>query len=222
MFPPEIGFDTLVNVASGCVGFENDPGSAAISLLACNRQLSQYIQFGDFSPTNEKAIRMFLRQFKGESPGDCLPPPLHMAVHGGKQAAIKKLVHLGADINAWFADENPLFIACKFGLSQIAADLIELGANMEAVNQSGLGAIHIATVYNHPNVVQTLIDKGCSIAFSITRDGQPDLTPFQLASIMCCPDILQILHHLVSDINQISCDRLSTLHLAILVPGIEV
>ena len=219
---PEIGFNTLVNVASGCLQFEKDPERAAVSMLACNRQLSQYIQFGDFSPTNEKAIRMFLRQFEGESPGDCLPPPLHMAVRGSKRAAIKKLVQLGADINAWFADENPLFIACKFGLSQIVVDLIELGANMEAVNQSGLSAIHIATVYNHPNVVQTLIDKGCSVTSSITRHGRPDFTPFQLASVMCCPDILQILQHLVSDINQISCDHLSPLHLAILVPGIQI
>ena len=51
-------------------------------------------------------------------------------------------------------------------------------------------------------------------------DGKPDLSPFQAASLLCRPRILQVLRRFVTDVNQVSHDHLSPLHLAILRPFI--
>ena len=106
--------------------------------------------------------------------------------------------------------------AVCMGFPEIVEDLIDLGAEKGTIYSTGLSLIHTAIQYNHPHIVQTLIDKGCDPTSPTVIDGKPDLTPFQLASLLCRPRILQILRKFVTDVNQISHDHLSPLHLAIL------
>ena len=56
LYHSEIGLNTFPKMVSGLLQFKKDPESAAVTIVASNSQLSQCIQFGKFSPKNEKAI----------------------------------------------------------------------------------------------------------------------------------------------------------------------
>ena len=137
------------------------------------------------------------------------------------RTAVKKLLELGACVPVEsFFNPDPLFLACHAGFPGIVDELIDHGFDKDALDASGFRAIHTAIKYNQPDVVQTLIDKGCDFASPTLQYGRPDLTPFQFASIMCCPRILKILHRVAPDaVNQLSPDKLSPLHLALITPS---
>ena len=149
---------------------------------------------------------------------EILYPPLILATYTGNRAAVKKLIELGADANTHFFSSDALCFACESGNSDIVNDLIELGAEKDAVDPLGDLAIHTAIKSNKPDVVRSLINKGCNPLSQTENIQDQKMTPFQLASFMCRPEILQILKKVVPDVDQKSSLNLSPLHLALIAP----
>jgi ankyrin repeat protein len=216
----EFGYDSFVRCVAKSIQMEELVRNGA--LLNSDTMLPQLIpdSLATISPTHEKVLQVTLERLYPK-PTDFVIPPLLFAVYCNKEAAIRKLVALGADVNEEFFETNPLFVACKKGSQKLAAVLIDIGADIEATAQSGLRPLHAAVLYNHPDVVLTLIEKGCCPTSQVMNCGQPDLTPFQLACIMCRPVVLRMLFETVPDIHEATYDQLSPLHLAILTPGVN-
>ena len=180
---------------------------------------SIFLPCSDISTPNDEVVRKFLKSFMLEE--HFFIAPLTFAVTSNSRAAVKKLLELGACVpDELFFDSDPLSLACRLGFPGIVEELIDHGFDKDALDASGFRAIHTAIKYNQPDVVQTLIDKGCDFGSPTLQHGRPDLTPFQFASIMCCPRILGILHRVAPDaVNQLSPDKLSPLHLALITPS---
>ena len=153
---------------------------------------------------------------------EILHPPLILAICRGNRAAVKKLIEVGADANTHFFSSDALRFACEFGNSDIVNDLIEFGAQKDAVDPLGDPAIHTAIKSNKPDVVRSLIDKGCDPLSPTGNFLEQNMTPFQLASTMCRPEILQILKRVVPDVDQKSSLNLSPLHLALITPHLRL
>uniref|UniRef100_A0A1I8FST4 ANK_REP_REGION domain-containing protein n=1 Tax=Macrostomum lignano TaxID=282301 RepID=A0A1I8FST4_9PLAT len=74
--------------------------------------------------------------------------PLHTAAACGNIFAARKLVDLGADVNAATLQGNtPLHVACLNGNDQLCSELA--GVELEAQNQLGQTAIHLAAAGTH-------------------------------------------------------------------------
>ena len=182
------------------------------SLLSCFR--SSNISLDDL------AMRSLV--YRLQEGWEILYPPLILAIRRGNRAAVKKLIELGADANTHFFSSDALCFACESGNSDIVNDLIELGAKKDAVDPLGDLAIHTAIKSNKPDVVRSLIDKGCDPLSQTENIQDQKMTPFQLASFMCRPEILQILKRVVPDVNQKSSLNLSPLHLALIAPHLSL
>ena len=180
-----------------------------------------YFPLSEMSSPADRAARLLIKHINKlrNRPKDIYP--LSFAVYRKNRAAARKLIELGANVDAMpMCDFNPLRLACILGLADIVGDLIDFGANCDIRQDGEFLPLHTAIKYNRPSVVQTLINKGCDPNVPTIVHGKPDLTPFQLACIMRCPEIVQILHNWVPNIHRLTPDHLSPLHLAILKPGI--
>ena len=149
--------------------------------------------------------------------------PLHVAVECEALNAIKKLIQLGADIDAKNTGRTPLYYAASLGMKSIVSDLIAAGASVEKMTVDGSTPLHVAIIEGHMDVVEKLVKSGCNTTQPMLQMGDPsspDLTPFQLAALFCRPEILHILHANTPniDVNELSPDHLSPLHLALLRP----
>ena len=186
------------------------------------RAVDDFVPYSEMSSLAEKAAHALFKHMILCTCGNSVMSPLACAVHYRNRAAARKLIELGANVNAFskVPEINPLVLACILGFSDMVEDLIDFGADYSEVDALNFLPIHTAIKYNHPSVVQTLINKGCDPNVPTIVRGKPDLTPFQLACIMRCPEIVQILHKLVPDIHQLTPDHLSPLHLASVVPGV--
>jgi ankyrin repeat protein len=188
--------------------FANYKGS---SILESLRKLD-----GDRADSEEDlAVRKHLRRLQHD--GSTLYPPLILAIVSCNREAVRKLVELGADPNTHFFGTDALAFAFQFENLVIASDLIACGAKIDAINPVGDRRIHTAIKRDQPDVVQALIDHNCD-ALSPSC-GKFCLTPFQLASYMCRPKILSMLHVLVHDADQRASFDLSPLHLALIAPN---
>ena len=149
--------------------------------------------------------------------------PLHVAVECNASNAIKKLVQLEANIDGRNTGRTPLYDAASLGRMSIVSDLIAAGANMEKMTVDGSTPLHVAVIEGHSDVVEKLVKSGCNTTQPMLQMGDPsspDLTPFQLAALFCRPEILHILHANAPniDVDELSPDHLSPLHLALLRP----
>ena len=148
---------------------------------------------------------------------------LHVAVKCNASNAIKKLIQLGADIDARHTGRTPLYDAACFGMTSIVSDLITAGASVKKMTVHGCTPLHVAIIEGHRDVVEKLVKSGCNTTQPILQMGDPsspDLTPFHLAALFCRPEILRILHANAPniDVDELSPDHLSPLHLALLQP----
>ena len=219
--------------ANVSVGFSNCPTKAMIKLhrridqelddVFANYKGSSILESlrkldGDRADSEEDlAVRKLLRRLQHD--GSTLYPPLILAIVSCNRDAVRKLIELGADPNSHFFGTDALAFAFQFENLVIASDLIACGAKIDAINPVGDRRIHTAIKRDQPDVVQALIDHNCD-ALSPSC-GKFGLTPFQLASYMCQPKILSMLHDivLVHDVDQRASFDLSPLHLALIAPN---
>lgn len=122
--------------------------------------------------------------------------PFFMAAATADAAYMRLLVELGADPSITNADNcTPLMVACGIGVGTAAANetageeseilevaqlLLDLGADINAVDANGETAMHAAAYKNLPKVVQFLADKGAKIEVW-NRPNKWSWTPLRIA-----------------------------------------
>lgn len=145
---------------------------------------------------------------------------IEMAGLVGNIDEVKSLISQGADVNyeqvirqgnSWGPTTTPLCHAARWGRAQIAAILIENGANVNLREPVGLSALHYASIYNHVLTMQLLISKGALIE-ARTDEGR---TPLHEAAAKGQKEATTILldHH--ADINSMDFVGRSVLSLAV-------
>ena len=155
------------------------------------------------------------------SPKRSVYTPLHVAVNARNVKAVKKLLELGSTVDC--SSESPstftaLHMASKEGHMEIVSALIAHGADIEKTTDSFCTPLSLAVESNHPETAHVLLLNGCDVDHISFFAGETDLTPFQLACLLCHPDVVQVLIPYIKDIDELSPDGLSPLHLALLKP----
>ena len=175
---------------------------------------------------NVQSNSLWLERCLYPHPDNCTLTPLIIAARFQARSALKKLIELGADVDAQYGHWTPLFAAAVLGFVDIVSDLLNNGANVDKGNTSGTTPLHAAITNCHTEVACILIQRGCDVTQPILQHDKktPDLNPFQLASLFCQTEILRIIHEKNPNINihESSHDHLGLLHLALLQPTTEI
>ena len=87
---------------------------------------------------------------------------LHTAVITGNEEAVKQHIAAGSDLNARdpFGGSSPLITAAVFGKPQMAALLLDAGADINFQNNDGSTALISAAFFGRPEAVQMLLERG--------------------------------------------------------------
>lgn len=116
--------------------------------------------------------------------------PLHYAAHLGDLELVRKLVELGADIDARNRfNQNPLLYAAYEGRVDVCRYLLEKGAAFDFQDNRGNTPILFAARQNHLEVVRMLIEKGAAVDLK----GNAGATPLFHAAARGNLEILKML-----------------------------
>ena len=87
------------------------------------------------------------------------------AVQGGHREIVAILREFGADINKSKQPQglSPLMLAAALNHSEILAQIIAAGANVNQVNQDGTPALMIATYKGHIAIAEQLLTAGARV-----------------------------------------------------------
>lgn len=87
---------------------------------------------------------------------------LHAAVISNDLASVKEIIASGADINEKepASGSSPLLTAAMFGHTEIAAALLEAGADINFTNNDGSTALHTAAFLCNTETVELLLKEG--------------------------------------------------------------
>jgi hypothetical protein len=86
---------------------------------------------------------------------------LHSAVFLGNMNALKEHIAYGTDLNSKDAyGSTALNIACTFGKTDIALELINAKADLNARNADGGTALHTAAFFCRPEILKALLEAG--------------------------------------------------------------
>lgn len=121
-------------------------------------------------------------------------------IEGGKSDIVRLLLIAGVDPNSRLDDEAPaLLIAIGTRDPQIVLELLDRGANVNALNQNGESALMLAAgVCQFSSVVRTLLNKGGQANVS----SKYGLTPLILAAANGCRASLELLLDAGADKNR--------------------
>jgi quinoprotein dehydrogenase-associated probable ABC transporter substrate-binding protein len=102
---------------------------------------------------------------------------LAIALQNAKPKAAQVLLNAGADVNAPVAQGGytPLMLASVSGSQELAADLIERGAKVNAANPGGVTALMIAVAGNRAGMVGLLLKAGADVN-ARSEDGRTALS----------------------------------------------
>lgn len=90
--------------------------------------------------------------------------PLYGAVAAGHDAVVKLLLDSGADPNKLAKQQTPLHVAADKGCLQCTIDLVEAGAEVNALLETGVPPIHYAKRNGHEDIVAYLLEQGAGPA----------------------------------------------------------
>ena len=79
------------------------------------------------------------------------------------QILIRKILDKGMDINMLFYGEPPLLVAVTTGNTEIVGLLLDNGANIQALDDVDINAIHIAAYNGDKNMINFLLDRGAIV-----------------------------------------------------------
>jgi ankyrin repeat protein len=116
---------------------------------------------------------------------------IERAIEAGDQEKVQQLIN-PENINmalSYFAS-NPLDYAIQFN-SNIALDLIELGADVNAKCRDNTTPLHAAAHWNEPTIVQKLLEAG---ALTTEKDCN-GCTPLDLAKCRKLVEVIKILEN---------------------------
>ena len=94
---------------------------------------------------------------------DAAPRLLHTAADRNGVDMLKRLISLGVDINATYANETALIQACKFECTEAASALLEAGANPDIPDTRGVNGLVHAASRGHVELLTLLIKHGAQL-----------------------------------------------------------
>lgn len=104
--------------------------------------------------------------------------PLHLAIFGGQEAAVRLLLERGADVEAVstgsIARVAPLGTATFVGSTGLARVLLDAGADVNARAEGGFTALHSAAQSGDAELVRLLLERGADPE-AATDDGRRPL-----------------------------------------------
>jgi|GEM_PF-6486167 len=116
--------------------------------------------------------------------------PLEWCVLHKKESVFESLVHHGANINIGREDGNALICKIvKSGRYWFLTLLIELGADLNVLDNKGRSPLEIAIVDNEVKIVKSLVNGGASIQLK----NADHLTPLQVARRLGRSEIVMLL-----------------------------
>lgn len=163
--------------------------------------------------------RMYQEVCVGDGLKNAKTSALAVAVRDGNLASVKELVTARVDINADITGNpgseesrgiTPLLGALFNGHQEIAAHLIENGANVNAVAALGMGEdtytpLSIAIVKGYDNIVARLLSKKANPNHCVHSAGGANGTPLILAAREGNLDVIKLLVASGADINAKGC-----------------
>jgi ankyrin repeat protein len=144
---------------------------------------------------------------------------LHYAVEGEKPMMIRFLIENKADVNARTAEGGytPLHLVSRknFDMAknrlEIAVILIAAGADLNAVDESGATALHMAVTGGLEELSRLLIDYGADVT---RKTGYHKLTALHQAAAGGHLNIIKLLIEKKADVNAVSASGWTPLHAA--------
>ena len=127
-------------------------------------------------------------------------PPLHIAAILGHHSLIELLIQFGADLKSkkGVYESSALHWASRYGHTQVVAELLRQGADIDMAQEFEWTALHIACYWGHIEVAKKLLEYGAkSLA-----DGD-GMLPLYVASYRGRAAILELLLHHGEDPNKI-------------------
>lgn len=159
---------------------------------------------------------------KTEAKDDDYWTALHHAAFWGHGKVIKLLIDAGANIEARAKDgRSPLMISTRNGCLEATRILLDHGANIQARCSQGISAFHGAAADpsdKQVEVMKLLLERGASIEWIVTNDGNPDLNgrfPIHCAAFSGSQQGVKYLLDNGSDINAVNSCGVVPLHLAV-------
>ena len=141
--------------------------------------------------------------------------PLHVAVYEHQLEVVVELVERGA--NVALCDQGgytPLHVSADLGYTEIAAYLLSHGADPNAKidggPDTGFNALHLATLLNHPDFVNLLLEENAKVDISGPGGGRAT----HLAAQGGFVDVLLRLIHGGADVNSRDDHARTPLHYA--------
>jgi ankyrin repeat protein len=145
---------------------------------------------------------------------------LSAASYYGHREVVDLLLGQGADINK--ADEEsgrtPLHRAIIGEEPEIAAGLIERGADVNLRTKAGASALMFAVAIGHPALISTLVEKG-AVVEAKTEDGE---TALMFAAANGSKEIAQLLKAGGADVNALSNAGWTALKSAVRAKHVEI
>ena len=125
---------------------------------------------------------------------------LSNAVRGGDYQEVERTLRMdGIDVNATFGRFNRTSLqqACFFGHVKTVRVLLDAGADVDAIDNNGWRALHIAAQNGHLEVVQVLLDAGADVHATNNRG----LTALHTASQNGHLEVVQVLLDTGADVD---------------------
>ncbi|RYD30528.1 MAG: ankyrin repeat domain-containing protein [Verrucomicrobiaceae bacterium] len=72
-----------------------------------------------------------------------------------------------------FLGDTPLHVAVRRGDIEIVAEMLEAGADIDAIGQDGFSALHFAVMFDDVPIVLLLLENGASISTMSDWDESP-------------------------------------------------
>ena len=111
----------------------------------------------------------------------------------GNTSVIEQHIHAGTDLNMRedFGGSTPLMLAAIFGQLDTAQLLIHANAHLDSQNHSGDSALHLASFFCRPKIVELLLKSGAD-PNNVNKHG---LTPLAATSIEMNAELGAIYQH---------------------------
>jgi hypothetical protein len=135
---------------------------AAMTIRQALREAVQLNDGHQYSYSRDELVAM-LDELLGEpTSGISLSGDLHSAAMEGDLEAVQQYITAGADLNAResMGGSSPLIMAATFGHTDVAAALIDAGADVDQPNDEGSTALLSAAFFCHTEIVAALLAAG--------------------------------------------------------------
>ncbi|XP_057671401.1 transient receptor potential cation channel subfamily A member 1 isoform X2 [Diorhabda carinulata] len=180
---------------------------------ASSKTLEVFLQWGESRGCSRQEMISFY-----DSEGNV---PLHSAVHGGDIKAVELCIKSGAKISIQQQDlSTPVHLACAQGATEIVKLMFKMQpeekmACLQSCDVQKMTPLHCAAMFDHPEIVEYLIQEGADINVMDKERRSPML----LAALRGGWRTVHTLIRLGADINIKDVNRRNVLHLVVMNGG---